>query len=168
MAPKAGFRNRLFRAVHAEARKRRMDHDAIHDMCREKFGAESMSKLTDGQLLTIYRDWTGHGLKTKAALPKRGEVGTKELAVMATAGDLEMLEAEFAKRGLGPDGKRSFIKRQLNGGNAGDEPAGWDPVIGRWWCRMFHGQPMWPMHGRYICRRCFRVFRLDWEVISGK
>ena len=115
MGTKSGYRNRLFRAVHAEAKKRQMDHDAIHDMCREKFGAVSMSKLTDGHLLAIYREWTGHGLKVKAALPRRGEAGTKALAVMATPADLEMLEAEFAKRGLGADGKRAFIRRQLQG-----------------------------------------------------
>ena len=115
MGAKSGYRNRLFRAVHAEAKKRKLDHDAIHDMCRQRFGVESMSKLTDGQLQTIYTDWTGHGLKRRAPLPKRGEVGTKVLAVMATPEDLEMLEAEFAKRNLGADGRRAFIRRQLRG-----------------------------------------------------
>lgn len=115
MGVKSGYRNRLFRAVHAEAKKRKMDHDALHDMCRTRFGATSMSALTDAQLQTIYSDWTGHGLKRRAPLPKRGEVGTKALMVMATPEDLEMMEAEFAKRNLGTESKRAFIRRQLRG-----------------------------------------------------
>ena len=26
--------------------------------------------------------------------------------------------------------------------------------IKRSWCRLFHDSPMWPMNGRYLCRRC--------------
>jgi hypothetical protein len=115
MGTKSGYRQRLFRAVHAEAKKRKLDHDAIHDMCREKFGAASMATLTEGQLLTIYREWTGHGLKRKAALPARGEVNVAAPAVMATPADLEMLAAEAAKRGLSADGLRNFTRRQLRG-----------------------------------------------------
>jgi hypothetical protein len=37
-------------------------------------------------------------------------------------------------------------------------------MIGRWWCRMFHGTPMWPIHGQYICPRCQRSHTVDWEV----
>jgi len=34
----------------------------------------------------------------------------------------------------------------------------------RFWCRKLHPRPMWPMHGKYICPRCFREYRLDWDV----
>jgi hypothetical protein len=114
MGPKSGYRNRLFKAIHAEALKRGLDHDAVHEMCAREFGAESMSSLTDGQLLTIYRGWTGHGLKRKAALPTRGELDALA-PVMAAPEDLQMMDAEFAKRGLGAEGKQAFIRRQLRG-----------------------------------------------------
>jgi hypothetical protein len=27
------------------------------------------------------------------------------------------------------------------------------------WCRLIHrNSPMWPMHERYMCRKCYRVF----------
>lgn len=31
------------------------------------------------------------------------------------------------------------------------------------WCRMFHGRPMHPIHGQYICPRCLRAFPVPWE-----
>ena len=105
MGAKSGYRNRLFRAIHAEAKKRKMDHDAIHDMCLTRFGV-GMAKLTDMQLMEIYSGWTGHGLRRPAPLPKRGEVGATVLQ-MATPEDLEMMAAEFAKRGLDEQGRRN-------------------------------------------------------------
>ena len=69
MGTKNGYRNRLFRAVHAEALKRRLDHDGLRDLCREKHGVHSMAEMSDSQLLGLYREWTGHTLRTKAKLP---------------------------------------------------------------------------------------------------
>jgi hypothetical protein len=37
-------------------------------------------------------------------------------------------------------------------------------TLGRWWCRMFHARPMWPIHGRYICAVCLREQRVAWEA----
>ena len=31
------------------------------------------------------------------------------------------------------------------------------------WCRRFHTRPMWPIHGRYTCPQCLRVFPVRWE-----
>jgi hypothetical protein len=31
------------------------------------------------------------------------------------------------------------------------------------WCRMMHGQAMWPMHGKYACRQCLREYPVDWD-----
>ena len=31
------------------------------------------------------------------------------------------------------------------------------------WCKKVHTDPMWPMHGRYICRRCLREYPVSWE-----
>jgi len=30
------------------------------------------------------------------------------------------------------------------------------------WCRMTHNEAMWPMHGRYVCRRCLREHEVEW------
>jgi hypothetical protein len=30
------------------------------------------------------------------------------------------------------------------------------------WCRMTHDEAMWPMHGRYVCRRCLREHEVEW------
>jgi hypothetical protein len=30
------------------------------------------------------------------------------------------------------------------------------------WCRLFHGTPMHPIHGKYICPDCLREFPVPW------
>jgi hypothetical protein len=114
MAETKGVRVRLFRAVHAEASKRGLDHDALRDVCRERFSVHSMGELTEGQLESLYRGWTGHGMKRKSALPKRGYAKTTE-AAMVSGEDLETLGRAFAARGWGKETQRVFIRRQLGG-----------------------------------------------------
>ena len=31
------------------------------------------------------------------------------------------------------------------------------------WCRAMHERAMWPMHGKYTCRECFREYPVEWE-----
>jgi hypothetical protein len=31
------------------------------------------------------------------------------------------------------------------------------------WCKTMHPEPMWPAHGSYQCRVCFRKFPVAWE-----
>jgi len=31
--------------------------------------------------------------------------------------------------------------------------------LARAWCRMAHGRPMMPVHGRYLCAKCLREWR---------
>lgn len=33
----------------------------------------------------------------------------------------------------------------------------------RFWCRWFHGAPMWPAHGVYRCARCLREYPTGWD-----
>lgn len=115
MGPRSGLRTRLFRAIHAEAVKRRMDHDALHDLCVSGFRVHSMSELTDEQLTSLYKGWTGHGIRTKAKLPKKGEAERAPEVQMVSGEDLIRLDQEFAKRGMGAEGKRNFVRRQLGG-----------------------------------------------------
>jgi hypothetical protein len=32
------------------------------------------------------------------------------------------------------------------------------------WCKTMHPEPMWPAHGFYQCRVCFRKFPVAWET----
>jgi len=34
--------------------------------------------------------------------------------------------------------------------------------IGALWCRLMHAAPMWPMRGRYTCRKCGRSYPVPW------
>ena len=109
----SGFRGRIFKAVHAEALKRKIDHDGLHNLCVERFKVHSMSDVTDGQLLSIYREWTGKTLRNRAKLPSRA--WKSEGIQMISGEELITLAQEFAKRGLGAEGQRNFIRRQLDG-----------------------------------------------------
>lgn len=32
------------------------------------------------------------------------------------------------------------------------------------WCKLAHGEPMHPIHSRYICPTCLRVTPVDWTI----
>jgi hypothetical protein len=31
------------------------------------------------------------------------------------------------------------------------------------WCRTFHPEPFWPVHGHYFCRACLRRYPVPWQ-----
>jgi hypothetical protein len=31
------------------------------------------------------------------------------------------------------------------------------------WCRKMHTDAMWPIHGKYVCKRCMREHPVEWE-----
>ena len=33
-----------------------------------------------------------------------------------------------------------------------------------WWCQAMHAEAYWPMHGRYECPRCHRMYPVPWEM----
>ena len=33
-----------------------------------------------------------------------------------------------------------------------------------WMCRYLHGEPMLPIHGKYVCRKCLREHPCHWEI----
>lgn len=113
--PKSGYRGKLFRAVHKEAQKRGLDHDALHDMAAAHFGVHSMSELSEAQLLGIYRQWTGKTLKVRASLPRRGEAAGADALRMVSGDELDALAQEAALRGWQQRTLRNFIERQLKG-----------------------------------------------------
>ena len=112
---KSGFRQRIFRAVHAEAIKRKLDHDGLHDLCKSRYSVHSMSELTDGQLLGIYHEWTGKTLKRRVKLPAAGSAEKQVVEQMVSGEDLILLDQEFAKRNWGQETRGKFIARQLRG-----------------------------------------------------
>jgi hypothetical protein len=30
------------------------------------------------------------------------------------------------------------------------------------WCRSMHTEAMWPIHGKYVCKKCFREYPVEW------
>jgi hypothetical protein len=38
----------------------------------------------------------------------------------------------------------------------------WDRISDLW-CRKMHTDAMWPIHGKYICKRCLREHLVTWE-----
>ena len=111
----AKFRAKLFRAVHAEALKRGIDHDGLHNLCRERSGSRSMSEMSNGDLEGLYHEWTNKKLKRVAKLPRKGEAAAAAEVQIVSGDELVELGREFAKRGIGEQGRGDFIARQLRG-----------------------------------------------------
>ncbi len=107
-------RLRLYRALHSEAAKRGLDHSDLHEICRARFGVDSMRAATDAQLQQIYAEWTGRRIKRTSALPARGG-GDQRLIEMVTGDDIETLARAFALRGWDAETQRNFVRRQLGG-----------------------------------------------------
>jgi hypothetical protein len=39
----------------------------------------------------------------------------------------------------------------------------WVEKLGSLWCRYLHAAVMWPIHGHYNCRVCYRQYPVLWE-----
>ena len=127
-ARNSGYRNRLFGAVHAEAAKRGMDHRALHDLVRERFGLHSMSDITAEQLHELYRAWTKKTLRRKVALPKPGD-RMRDASKLVSAEEMIELEQEFSRRGMTGEERRGFVRRQLGGKEEVHTRGGWAAVL---------------------------------------
>ena len=127
----SGYRNRLFRALHAEAPKRRIDHDGLHTIVCERFRLHSMAEASDAQLEAVYREWTGKTLKRRAALPRAGETRSSAAAAqIVSAAEVEDLAAEFSRAGMGQEARKNFVRRQLGGRSEVRTRGDWGRVIG--------------------------------------
>jgi hypothetical protein len=126
----SGYRARLFKALHAEGIKRGLDHDGLHDLCCQQFAVHSMGDATEHQLAGLYRNWTGHTLRNRAKLPRRGEAAKRASAgQMVSAEEAILMDAEFASRDLHGDARANFIRRQLRGRDQVRTRADWVRVI---------------------------------------
>lgn len=110
MGPHVGFRNRLMRAIHAEGKKRGIDHDGLHDIAVQNWGVPSIKDASEAQLYGLYNGWTKKGLRRRARPFPSGD--NREFV---NGEDLVEMAEEFAKRGWGADTQSNFIARQLRG-----------------------------------------------------
>lgn len=104
-----------FRALHAEAQKRGIDHDALHDICVKRYAVHTMGELTEHQLGELYAAWTGKGLRRRTAMPTKGDARPSLSEEMVSGDDLNSLALAFSQRGWGAETQRNFIRRQLHG-----------------------------------------------------
>lgn len=44
----------------------------------------------------------------------------------------------------------------------------WMNRIGEWWCVRMHDAVMWPAHGKYRCRTCFREYAVEFEGVPQR
>jgi len=106
---------KVIRALHAEGVKRGLDHDGLHDVCKSRFGLDSMAELNLQQAKALFRDLTGADFaRPRVTLPKRG-YGRRGVLEMVTPAHMEVLGRAFSERGWGPETRRAFIARQLQG-----------------------------------------------------
>ena len=132
----SAFRARLFRAVHAEAAKRGIDHDALRDMAHRNFGVQhSLSELSDDALFKIYRGWTNKSLKRrrheagKAPIDKHEGFQVLNKLQMVSDEDLVILGQEFALGGFSPEAQTNFVRRQLRGRETIRTRGDWSKVV---------------------------------------
>lgn len=112
MGPDKALRNKVFRALHAEALKRKIDHDDLRDI----FKVKSLSTVETPRLIDQLKAWTGKGVRRRTALPRKGYgQGDSPEVQMAGLEDLTTLRDAFAIAGMGGDAQRAFIARQLRG-----------------------------------------------------
>lgn len=116
----------MLRAIHAEAKKRGLDHDALHDLCVTRCGVQSMSQMTGQQLHSLYNQWTGKALRRRAPLPTGKPIEDRQ---MIGSEELITLQQEFAKRGWGPETQTNFTKRQLRGRSNIRTRGDWNKVL---------------------------------------
>ena len=116
----------ILRALHAEGKKRGLDHGGLREIASQRFGVSSVSALTEDQMKTLYRDWTGqvfhskrHAIRNKARRHAAGTAGRKDapskVEHLVSGDDLEMLGSYAARLGWGTETLGKFIRRQLGG-----------------------------------------------------
>lgn len=42
-------------------------------------------------------------------------------------------------------------------------PSSWARRLSGFWCELMHGGATWPIHGRYHCRQCNRMYTVPWK-----
>jgi hypothetical protein len=121
-----GLRAKYFRGLHAEASRRGLSHDALHELARSRYGVDSLAKLTDAQLRSWYREICGRGFRhpgvaSRAAADAAGKAGRRvasgappKVVRMVSGDDLAMLAELAFSIGWTREGLEKFVRRQLS------------------------------------------------------
>lgn len=104
-------RAKLLRAIHAEGRKRGMDHDALRDM----FKVPSLSKVSIDEMERTLKGWTGKGVRRSKPLPRAGYGKSSTLTELVGLEDFTTLANAFAIAQMDSKAQKAFISRQLCG-----------------------------------------------------
>lgn len=123
MSGSTNQRARFLRGLHAEARKRGLSHDDLHELVARKFRVDSLSKLTEKQLREWYREFTGKGFKHRGVpagsrawasgnAGRRGP-GQQKVVELVNGDDLAMLANLAAQIGWSVSALHVFIERQI-------------------------------------------------------
>ena len=48
-----------------------------------------------------------------------------------------------------------------------NQPIDLTEKVGALWCGMMHDSPSWPIHGKYYCRTCGRLYHVPWTAHAG-
>lgn len=109
MGKEKGYRNRVMRALHAEAAKRKIDHDGLRDL----FRVRSLSTVETGEIVKVLNSW-GKRMR-QSVLPRKGYAAAGGAVEMVSGEDLTLLGDAFQRAGWGENQQRAFIRRQLGG-----------------------------------------------------
>lgn len=105
------IRTKLLRALHAEGKKRGLDHDDLRFVLR----VSSLSDASIADMERVLKEWTGKSIRRRqTSLPRKGYLKTGELQI-AGLEEFTTLQNAFAIAGMDGDAQRGFIRRQLRG-----------------------------------------------------
>lgn len=112
MGREKALRTKLFRALHAEGKKRGFDHDGLRNLLEVK----SLSTVETHRLEALLKGWTGKGLKRSTPLPRRGHAErTFPEIQLAGLDEFRTLANAFQIAGMEAEAQKKFIERQLRG-----------------------------------------------------
>jgi hypothetical protein len=118
-------RSKMMRGLHAEARKRGLSHDGLHELVEKRYGVRSLSQLSEAQLREWYREFSGKGFRHRGIAPgsrawaagnagkKAAPDGARKVVELAGADDIAMLIDLAARIGWSVTGFHKFVARQL-------------------------------------------------------
>jgi len=118
-------RAKMMRGLHAEASKRGLSHDGLHELVEKRYGVASLSQLSEAQLREWYREFSGKGFRhpgmgsasrrraAGTAGKKAGSMPAPRVVELAGADDIAMLIDLAARIGWSVTALHKFVARQL-------------------------------------------------------
>jgi hypothetical protein len=124
-------RSKMMRGLHAEASKRGLSHDGLHELVEKRYGVASLSQLSEAQLREWYREFSGKGFRHRgmgSASRRRaaGAAGRRQpdqpinrstdqskVIELASADDIAMLIDLAGQIGWSVTALHKFVARQI-------------------------------------------------------